>query len=178
MKNKNSNLIPTFFMALVILISSCNNPSKAPANDADNSETIIEKNMENEKLIDFGKKYAAAWCSQQPYSVAAYFSSTGSLSVNANAPAVGREAIAKVAAGFMTAFPDIIVSMDSLVTQPDATAFYWTLTGTNTGPGGTGNKVKISGVEMWQFDEAGLIQESKGSFDADEYNRQLKVAAK
>jgi len=167
MKNKNSNLIPTFFMALVILISSCNNPSKQPANGSDNSETIIEKNMENEKLIDFGKKYAAAWCSQQPYSVAAYFSSTGSLSVNANAPAVGREAIAKVAAGFMTAFPDIIVSMDSLVTQPEATAFHWTLTGTNTGPDGTGNKVKISGVECWQIDADGLIRESKGSFNAE-----------
>jgi len=61
MKNKNSNLIPTFFMALVILISSCNNPSKQPAKGANNSETIIEKNMENEKLINFGKQYAAVW---------------------------------------------------------------------------------------------------------------------
>ena len=134
--------------------------------------------MENEKLIDFGKHYAAEWCSQQPDSVAAYFSASGSLSVNANTPAVGRGAIAKVAAGFMTAFPDIIVVMDSLIMQTDATAFHWTLTGTNTGPGGTGNKVKISGVELWQLDVAGLIQESKGSFDAAEYNRQLKDAAK
>ena len=85
----------------------------------------------------------------------------------------GREAIAKVAQGFMTAFPDMIVSMDSLLTNANGTAFHWTLTGTNTGPGGTGNKVKISGVELWQFDAAGLIYESKGSFDAEEYNRQL-----
>ena len=92
-----------------------------------------------------------------------------------NAPAVGRAAIAKVAEGFMTAFPDMIVSMDSLVIQPDVTAFHWTLTGTNTGQGGTGNKVKISGVELWQFDADGLIRDSKGSFDAEEYNRQLGV---
>ena len=174
MKNKKLICLSALFMTLAIVITSCNNPSKK----IPGSQTINKKNMENEKLLQFGKLYAAAWCSQQPDSVAVYFSSTGSLSVNANTPAVGREAIAKVAAGFMTAFPDIIVVMDSLITKPDATAFHWTLTGANTGPGGTGNKVKISGVEMWQFDAAGLIQESKGSFDADEYNRQLKVSVK
>ena len=178
MKNKKLNSIATLFMASAMVISSCNNPSKEPSKDTSNLETINKKNMANEMLLHFGKQYAAAWCSQQPDSVAAYFSSTGSLSVNANTPAVGREAIAKVATGFMTAFPDIIVVMDSLITEPDATAFHWTLTGTNTGPGGTGNKVKISGVELWQLDAAGLIQESKGSFDADEYNRQLKVGVK
>ncbi len=178
MKNKKLNSIAALFIAVSIIISSCKNPSKEPSKDTSNVETINKKNMANEMLLHFGKQYAAAWCSQQPDSVAAYFSSTGSLSVNANTPAVGREAIAKVATGFMTAFPDIIVVMDSLITEPDATAFHWTLTGTNTGPGGTGNKVKISGVELWQLDAAGLIQESKGSFDADEYNRQLKVGVK
>ena len=174
MKNKKLICLSALFMTLAIVITSCNNPSKK----IPGSQTINKENMENEKLLHFGKQYAAAWCSQQPDSVATYFSSTGSLSVNANTPAVGRQAIAKVAAGFMTAFPDIIVVMDSLITKPEATAFHWTLTGTNTGPGGTGSKVKISGVEMWQLNTAGLIQESKGSFDADEYNRQLKVGVK
>ncbi len=134
--------------------------------------------MEKEQFADFGKKYSAAWCSQKPESVAAFFSATGSLKVNANSPAVGREAITKVVQGFMTAFPDMIVAMDSVVTNPNGTAFHWTLTGTNSGPEGTGNKVKVSGFELWHFDKDGLIQESIGSFDADEYNRQLKVGAK
>jgi hypothetical protein len=73
----------------------------------------------------------------------------------------------------MTAFPDMIVSMDSLPTTPKGIAFHWTLTGTNTGPDGTGKKVQISGFELWQLDDKGLIKESQGSFDADEYNRQL-----
>jgi hypothetical protein len=34
--------------------------------------------------------------------------------------------------------------------------------------------VRISGLELWQFDQNGLIKESKGSFDAEEYDRQLK----
>jgi hypothetical protein len=44
--------------------------------------------------------------------------------------------------------------------------FHWTLTGTNTGPGGTGKRVRISGYELWQFDHAGLIAESKDHFDS------------
>lgn len=111
-------------MAVVIVITSCNNPSQEASNETSVTETINKKNMGNEKLLHFGKQYAAAWCSQKPDSVAAYFSSTGSLSVNANTPAVGRQAIAKVAAGFMTTFPDIIVVMDSLIIKPDATAFH------------------------------------------------------
>jgi hypothetical protein len=52
-------------------------------------------------------------------------------------PAEGRTAIAEVAKSFITAFPDMIVTMDSLVTTPRVTEFHWTLTGTNTGPEGT-----------------------------------------
>jgi predicted ester cyclase len=50
------------------------------------------------------------------------------------------------------------------------------LIGTNTGPGGTGNRVRISGYELWKIDNNGLIAESSGHFDAVEYERQLKRA--
>jgi len=43
--------------------------------------------------------------------------------------------------------------------------------------GGTGNKVKISGFERWIFNEDGLVQESIGSFDSEEYKRQLNEGA-
>jgi hypothetical protein len=132
---------------------------------------------ENEKVFDlniFGKSYAQAWCSQRPEFVSLFFAEDGSLRVNEGKPAVGRDEISKVAESFMTAFPDIIVSMDSIVTTLDVTEFHWTFTGTNTGPNGTGKKVKISGVELWQRDENGLIKESKGSFDTEEYERQVK----
>ena len=132
--------------------------------------------MDKEKLTNFGNKYSEAWSSQKAESVAAFFTPNGSLKVNDASPAIGREAIAKVAQGFMTAFPDMIVAMDSLITKPNGTEFHWTLTGTNSGPGGTGNKVKISGFELWQINE-GLIQESIGSFDSNEYNRQLNIGS-
>lgn len=129
--------------------------------------------MESNDLRIFAQKYADAWCSEKPESVAAFFSENGSLSVNDAPPATGREAIAGVAAGFMNAFPDMIVTFDKLENSPGGIEFHWTLTGTNTGPGGTGNKVKVSGFELWKFDENGLIISSIGSFDAEEYNRQL-----
>ena len=43
------------------------------------------------------------------------------------------------------------------------------------GPGGTGNKVKVSGMEVWTFSNNDHIQKSIGSFDVNEYNRQLKA---
>lgn len=47
----------------------------------------------------------------------------------------------------------------------------------NTGPGGTGNRVRISGYEEWQLDKDGLIGNSKGRFDSAKYDRQLKHGA-
>jgi len=64
--------------------------------------------------------------------------------------------------------------MDDVSQHSDGTRFHWTLIGTNTGTGGTGKRVRISGYELWQFDNAGLIENSKGRFDSVEYERQLK----
>ena len=95
----------------------------------------------------FGKGYARVWFSQKPDYVAKFFSGVGSLTVIGGDPAVGREAIAGVAGSFMMAFPDMVVLMDSLVQSTEGTAFHRTLIGTNSGPGGTGNNVRISRVE-------------------------------
>jgi len=126
------------------------------------------------QLDKFAQRYAKAWCSQNPESVAAFFAERGSISINNGPPAVGRVAIAKEAKVFMTTFPDMIVTFDKLEPQPNGTEFHWTLTGTNTGPGGTGKRVRISGYELWKIDNDGLIGESKGNFDDAEYERQLK----
>jgi predicted ester cyclase len=125
-------------------------------------------------LKKFAKRYAEAWCSQNPESVAAFHAENGSLSVNDGPAAVGRAAIAEVARGFMTTFPDMIVMFDKLEATPNGVEFHWTLTGTNTGPSGTGKRVRINGYELWQFDNEGLIANSKGHFDSAEYERQLK----
>ena len=126
------------------------------------------------ELDDFASRYAKAWCSQDPEKVAEFFAERGSISINNAPPAVGRAAIAREAQAFMTTFPDMVVTMDKVVHDEDGTKFHWTLTGTNTGPGGTGKRVRISGYELWKIDKDGLIAESKGDFDSTEYERQLK----
>ena len=53
------------------------------------------------------------------------------------------------------------------------TSFAWMLTGTNIGPGERGRAVRISGYEVWQVGSDGLIVRSSGTFDAEDYRRQL-----
>jgi len=125
-------------------------------------------------LKKFAKRYAEAWCSQDPDKVAAFFAERGSISINDGPPAVGRAAIANEAQAFMTTFPDMVGTFDKLEPRGDTTAFHWTLTGTNTGPGGTGKRVRISGYELWKVDNDGLIGDSLGHFDSAEYERQLR----
>ena len=130
--------------------------------------------MNDSELQKFATRYEKAWCSRDPESVAAFFAEHASLQVNDAAPASGRAAIAEIARGFFRDFPDMIVTFDGLEERGDATAFHWTLIGTNTGPGGTGKRVRISGYELWKFGSDGLIAESKGHFDTADYERQLK----
>jgi hypothetical protein len=95
------------------------------------------------QLKELGTKYIAAWCSRNAASVAAFFAEDGSLKINGGALAVCRTAITAAAQGFMTAFPDMAVTMDS-----------------------------VSGYEEWTFGADRVIAESKGHFDEAEYNRQ------
>jgi predicted ester cyclase len=124
-------------------------------------------------LHDLAERYTEAWGSQNAASVASFYSADGRLSVNAGRPAVGRGAITEAAQEFMTTFPDMKVIMDDLLVQGDRAVYRWTLVGTNTGPGGTGKRVRISGFEEWQIGADGLIAESRGHFDSAAYQDQI-----
>ena len=131
--------------------------------------------MDAAVLRQFATNYTAAWCGQDAARVASFFAEHGSLTINAGPPAIGRTAITAAAQGFMTAFPDMVVRMDELSLAGGHIVYHWTLTGTNTGPGGTGRAVRFSGYEEWTIGADGLIAESQGHFDEAEYQRQLQV---
>ena len=137
--------------------------------------TTGEMPMEATRLREFATWYTAAWCSHDAARVASFFAENGSLTINDGNPSVGRAAIAAAAQGFMTAFPDMVVKMDGLDRDGGRIAYQWTLSGTNTGPGGTGKAVRISGHEQWTLTADGLIASSQGHYDAAEYQRQLKA---
>ena len=124
-------------------------------------------------LWDLAVRCTKAWSSQDPQGMASCYEQNGQQSINNGSPAIGREALAKVAASYMEAFPDLQVSLDQLLVAGNAAFFVWTLTGTNTGSGGTGNAVRVSGIEVWEIGESGLIAQSRGYYDAACYERQL-----
>ena len=132
------------------------------------------KKSDHEKMIEFGEKYTQAWNSGMPENMASFYAEDGTLTINEGTPSVGRDQLAETAQSFMEAFPDMVLTMDSLVADGDTYRYHWTFVGTYTGPGGTGNKVDFSGFERWTINEEGLVQKSIGTFDAEEYQRQLE----
>lgn len=133
--------------------------------------------MTTDDLKEFATQYTAAWCSQNAASVAAFYAEDGALTINDGEPSIGRDAITSAAQGFMEAFPDMVVQMDDLIVDGERAVYHWTLTGTNTGPGGTGNGVRISGYEEWTISADGLIARSLGHYDEVEYQRQIDHGA-
>jgi nuclear transport factor 2 (NTF2) superfamily protein len=129
---------------------------------------------EYDKMVEFGQKYTDAWNSKQPEKMALFYAEDGILIVNNGKPAVGRNQLAETSQSYMEAFPDIELTMDSLTFENGNYRYYWTFKGTNTGPGGTGNKVDFSGFEEWTMNDQGLVQKSIGTYDAEEYQRQLE----
>jgi nuclear transport factor 2 (NTF2) superfamily protein len=128
---------------------------------------------DQERVRDFARSYTDAWCSHDPARVAAHFASGGTIAINGGEPTE----VTEVARSFISAFPDIQVFMDDVVFKDESVEYHWTFTGTNTGPGGTGKGVRMSGFEEWTFGDDGLVAESKGNYDQAEYDRQLEHGA-
>jgi len=126
--------------------------------------------LNQERVRDFARSYTEAWCSHDPARVATHYTRGATIRIN------GGEST-EIAGSFMAAFPDIQVFMDDVVFKDEAVDYHWTFTGTNTGPGGTGKWVRISGFEEWTFGNDGLVVGSRGNYDQAEYDRQLEHGA-
>src|SRR5215467_16144613 len=94
-------------------------------------------------LREFTERYTAAWCSGNAESVARFFAPGATLTINAGTPARGTSEIREAVQAFMTAFPDLKVRFDKLEPRDGRFEYHWTLTGRNTGPGGSGRPVRI-----------------------------------
>ncbi|MBS0580097.1 MAG: nuclear transport factor 2 family protein [Proteobacteria bacterium] len=130
--------------------------------------------MDDSHLSPFAVRYTAAWCSHKAASVAAFYAEAGSLTINDGAPAVGRRAVEAAVQSFMTSYPDLVVKFDRLEPRGDRVLYHWTFIGTNSGPGGTGNAVRIAGFEDWRIGPDGLIEDSQGHYDAQDWDRQVR----
>jgi len=118
--------------------------------------------------------YTQAWCDRSSEAVASFFEENGSSIINAGTPTVGRPAIAEAMGAFFSDIPDLVLRMDDLRSGGNQAIYLWTLEGTNSGPGGTGNFVRITGWQYWRLSDNLLIIEADGGFDAVEYERQIR----
>jgi uncharacterized protein (TIGR02246 family) len=126
-----------------------------------------------EQAKEMAENYTKAWCSHDPNAVASFYAEDGRIVINNGEPSSGRTEIAEMAQAFYNDFPDLVVRMDSIRSSGTHAVFMWTLEGTNSA---TGNHVAVSGWEYWRYTEEGLVAESAGHFDADDYQRQVDDA--
>jgi steroid delta-isomerase-like uncharacterized protein len=81
-------------------------------------------------------------------------------------PAVGQvpgpEGYRMFFSGLRTAFPDMSVTLDTMVADDESIAFAYTLTGTQTGPlmgvAPTGKKIKIRGMQISKFKDGKMVE--------------------
>ena len=118
--------------------------------------------------------YTQAWCSRSGEAVASFFAENASSIINAGEPTLGRPAIAEAMGAFFEDFPDLVLRMDDLRSGGNQAIYLWTLEGTNSGPGGTGNMVRIAGWQNWRLSDDLLILEADGGYDAADYERQIR----
>ena len=126
--------------------------------------------LEPKDIRDMAERYAMAWSSHSPEAVASFYEEDGSISINNGDLIVGRVAIAEMAKGFYSEFPDLVVHLDEIRTAGNNAIFVWTLEGKHSE---TGNSVKVGGWEEWTLSDNILISASLGRFDAVEYDRQV-----
>ena len=121
-------------------------------------------------IYDMAERYAKAWSSHSPESVASFYEEDGRITINNGEPIEGRAAITEMVKGFYSEFPDLVVHLDEIRTAGNNAIFVWTLEGKHSE---TGNSVKVGGWEEWTLSDNVLVSASLGRFDAGEYDRQV-----
>ncbi|WP_372572789.1 SgcJ/EcaC family oxidoreductase [Ruegeria jejuensis] len=124
-----------------------------------------------DKLQNLARNYALAWSSGNPDYVASFFAPGGQITIYRGAPLVGQAAVAEVAKGFFTEFPDLDMTCDTMRKAGDHALFAWTLQGTHAE---TGNQVTIRGWEEWEMDAELRIRSAHVWFDPDDHQRQIE----
>ena len=133
--------------------------------------------MRPSDLKKFAIAYGEAWSSNDPNQVVDLHSESSRLSVNDAEPSVGKSEIRKIVEAFMRDFPDLYIQVNDVVVEGRGIVFYCNAIATNSGPGGTGNKINIEIHEIWTFDENGKFTEVRAYDDPEDFERQLNQSS-
>ncbi len=141
-----------------------------PTTQVSGTASTMTPVTENTAYETFARDYAAAWNSHLPERVAGFYAPDGTITINHGEPYRGTAGLVDMASGFMAEFPDIEVTMNGIEEKDGHVVFHWVFTGTHSE---TGHAVRIVGSETWRIGQDGLIAESIGRYDAEEYERQV-----
>lgn len=119
------------------------------------------------KLAD---AHCAAWTSSLAGKVAQRYSEPTSFAMNRGDPMTSRAEITEMASGFMSEFPDLKLTCDTVLVADHHIVYAWTFEGRHVG---TGNLVRFSGWEEWDLDDDLQVTKSLGWYDIDDYNQQV-----
>ena len=119
------------------------------------------------------KDHCAAWTSRNPDVVARRYADKPTMSMNGGDPMTSRPQIRDMAAGFMEDFPDLVLSLDTVLVADHHMVYAWTFEGHHKV---TGNHVRFSGWEEWDLDDNLNVIKSLGWYDASDYERQVAGA--
>ena len=83
--------------------------------------------------VDTARKIAdahcTAWTSLSPDVVAQRYSTSTSFAMNCGQPMTTREEIAEMAGGFMSEFPDLVLTCDNVLVADHHMVYAWTFAG-------------------------------------------------
>jgi uncharacterized protein (TIGR02246 family) len=113
--------------------------------------------------------YTAAWNSGSPEGVAPFYAPDGHIGINRGEPWVGRNGIGEMAAGFFADVPDLKLVCDEVRCAGNHVVYCWTFTGTHAA---TKNPLRVAGWEEWDLNPDLKVVESRGWYDAADYERQ------
>ena len=121
---------------------------------------------------NLAEAHCAAWTSHSPEVVAERYSSPTSFAMNGGEPMVTRSEITEMAAGFISDFPDLVLTCDTVLVADHHMIYAWTFEGHFRE---TGNLVRFSGWEEWDLDEHLSVTKSLGWYDVEDYEKQVGI---
>ncbi|QMU59544.1 MAG: hypothetical protein GKR98_15970 [Boseongicola sp.] len=114
--------------------------------------------------------HCAAWTSREPDAVANRYAEQTTMGMNGNDPMTSKAEIAEMAGAFMADFPDLTLSLDSVLVAGRHMIYAWTFEGHHKE---SFNPVCFSGWEEWDLDDDLKVTKSLGWYDVADYERQV-----
>ena len=134
-------------------------------------ETLMAPDINTARKL--AQDHCAAWTDKSPERVANRYAEKTSMVMNGGEPMTSRAQISDMAQGFMADFPDLVLSLDTVLVADHHMVYAWTFEGIHED---TGNHVRFSGWEEWDLDENLNVSKSLGWYDSVDYDRQVAGA--